>query len=91
MTSPHKTAMLSVAFMALGTATVSGADEKKPDFPPFEKVSVGFVEVVSTAGGEKPFYRFWKRDKAHSSGSSETTSWKNTERCGSITRLRSST
>ncbi len=63
MTSRFKTAMLSMAFLALGTATVYAADEKKPEFPPFEEVSEGFVEVVSIAGGEKPFYRVWKRDK----------------------------
>ncbi len=62
MTS-YKMTMLSVALLALGTGTVHAADEKKPEFPPFEKVSDGFVEVVSTAGGEKPFYRVWKRDK----------------------------
>ena len=63
MTAGHKLTMLSVAFLALGAATVQAADEKKPDFPPFEKVSEGFTEVVSIAGGEKPFYRVWMRDK----------------------------
>ena len=59
----RKLTMFSVAFLAIGPATVHAGDEKKPEFPPFEKVSEGFAEVVSIAGGEKPFYRVWKRDK----------------------------
>jgi len=52
-----------VACSWLGATVAYAEDEKEPEFPPFEKVSEGFVEVVSTADGTTPFYRVWKRDK----------------------------
>ncbi len=37
--------------------------KKKPDFPPFSKVSEGFTKVVSTADGGKSLYTIWTREK----------------------------
>ncbi len=37
--------------------------EKKPDFPPFKKVSEGFKKVVSTADGKPSLYTIWTREK----------------------------
>lgn len=49
--------------LGIGSTAAFAAEETKPEFPPFEKVSEGFVEVLSTADGTTPFYRLWKRDK----------------------------
>ena len=37
--------------------------EKKPDFPPFKKVSEGYKKVVSTADGKPSLYTIWTREK----------------------------
>jgi len=55
-------ALCALAAGTLGVAAVAGAQDKKPDFPPFDKVSEGFEKVVSTAEG-KSFYTIWRRDK----------------------------
>jgi hypothetical protein len=61
MTQPF----LSVIFLAsalgapvLAQAPADGA-EKKPDFPPFEKVADGLEKVVSVADGSAPLYELW--------------------------------
>ena len=59
----RRVGLLGVACSWLGSMAAYAEDEKKPEFPPFEKVSEGFVEVVSTADGTTPFYRVWHRDK----------------------------
>ncbi len=58
--------LISATVLTLAGAAAAGEEEAKkdkPDFPPFEKVSEDFEEVVSTADGSEPFYRLWKRDK----------------------------
>lgn len=47
-------ALLAIAGQAYG--------QGKGDLPPFEKVSEGYEQVVSTADG-KSFFNIWKRDK----------------------------
>ena len=44
---------LPAAFAALLGNTAFAGDQKKPEFPPFEKVSEGYTEVVSTADGQR--------------------------------------
>jgi hypothetical protein len=44
------------------TATVS-ADDKKPDFPAFDKVSEGFTKVDPIGNGEKSLYTVWTNKK----------------------------
>ncbi len=36
---------------------------RRPEFPPFTKVSEGYKEVVSTTDGKRPLYRVWYRQK----------------------------
>ena len=36
---------------------------KKPDFPPFSKVSKGLTKVVSTTDGATPLYELWENTK----------------------------
>ncbi|MCH7545207.1 MAG: zinc-dependent metalloprotease [Planctomycetes bacterium] len=37
--------------------------EKKPDFPPFKKVSEGYKKIVSIADGKPSLYTIWTREK----------------------------
>ena len=53
--------MLGTAAMVLLTSTAS-ADEKKPDFPEWSKVSEGYTKVTSTAEGNS-LYGIWSRKK----------------------------
>ncbi len=45
------------------TASAKPTTTRKPDFPPFSKVSEGYKEVVSTTDGKRPLYRVWYRQK----------------------------
>ncbi len=62
-------AVIAAMVMAAGTTSVAlagpeqGASEKKPDFPPFDKVSEGLTKVVSTADGSSGLYDLYKDDK----------------------------
>ncbi|MFT5285146.1 MAG: hypothetical protein ACI8TQ_001308 [Planctomycetota bacterium] len=54
--------VLGAAAMVLLTSTVCADDEKKPDFPDWDKVSEGYSKVTSTADG-KSLYGIWSRKK----------------------------
>ena len=54
----------SVASGAEAAATEKPAAAKpKPEFPPLEEVIKDYVQVISTADGEKSFYTIWTREK----------------------------
>lgn len=40
-----------------------GGKRDKPDFPPFEEVSKGYTQVISTADGSKSLYTVWVNAK----------------------------
>ena len=51
-------AVLMTASFAFGQ---NGQPQKKPDYPPFDKVSEGFEKVVSTADGKPSLYTIFKQ------------------------------
>ncbi|MCZ6834735.1 MAG: hypothetical protein O7G85_03080, partial [Planctomycetota bacterium] len=55
-------ALLATIFLA-GSALAQNENGKKPDFPPFAKVSEGFTKVVSTADGKPSLYTIWTNKK----------------------------
>jgi len=55
-------AVMAAIGIAAGVRAQDGP-ERKPDFPPFDKVSEGYEKVVSTADGRPSLYSVWKRDK----------------------------
>ncbi len=68
----HRRTQLLLGVLALvvtfaSTAMAQPGDapkpKKKPDFPPFEKVSEGYKKVVSTAGGAKSLFTIYTREK----------------------------
>lgn len=62
-------ALIGAMVMVAGTTSVAhagqqqGAAAKKPDFPPFDKVSEGLTEVVSTTDGSSGLYDLYKDSK----------------------------
>ncbi|MGA1202628.1 MAG: zinc-dependent metalloprotease [Planctomycetota bacterium] len=54
-------ALLLVAVTA--TSALAQGGEKRPEFPPFDKVAEGYQKVVSTADGAESLFTIWKRDK----------------------------
>ena len=65
----HRRAQFLLGVLALvvtfaGTAMAQpGGGSKKPDFPPFDKVSEGYKKVVSTADGAKSLFTIYTREK----------------------------
>ena len=45
------------------TEPTSSSSTKRPDYPPFSKVSEGYTKVVSTMDGVAGLYTLWKRTK----------------------------
>ncbi len=55
-------AICGSALMAAGV-TLGQDQKKKPDFPPFEKVSEGYAKVTSTADGRGSLYTVYRNNK----------------------------
>lgn len=49
---------------APGQAAPADAKEKKPDYPPFDKVIEGLTKVVSTIDGSSPLFDLYKDDES---------------------------
>ncbi len=63
----------------LSAASTVAAGEKKPDFPPFDEVSEGYTQVVSTTDGKKSLYTIW-HDKKRNELLAELPSGWNTQK-----------
>ncbi len=59
----HKSIPIIALLLGAATAHAGEDADPKPDFPPFEKVSEGFKQVVSTADGSTPLYELWSNEK----------------------------
>ena len=62
MSGFNRIALAGMAATLLAAAGQAQGQGKSDDLPPFEKVSEGFEQVVSTTDG-KSFFNIWKRDK----------------------------
>ncbi|MEO1278610.1 MAG: zinc-dependent metalloprotease [Planctomycetota bacterium] len=62
MSGFSRVAFAGMAATVLALAGQAQGQGKPGDLPPFEKVSEGYEQVVSTADG-KSFFNIWKRDK----------------------------
>lgn len=56
---------MSCRLAALGVAGLAlpALADEQPDYPPFEEVSKGYTQVVSTADGAPSLYTVWRREK----------------------------